>query len=463
MNTVFRVSRLLAAAFFLSALFVSCTDPVSDSKGGEGDDVRSGGNATIFDATSQAFALPMPNLAAASFERHAEGDAAFEATFVTSPAVVNAGLGPVYNNTSCIGCHPRDGRGRPPVGNESLSSMLFRISVPGVGPHGGPMPAPGFGGQLQDRAVHGTPPEGTVAISYVDLPGTFADGEEYHLRKPLYTITSSYIPVPAGMMLSPRVAPPVFGLGLLEAVPDAVLLGLADEHDQNGDGISGRPNRVWHPLKGEQLGRFGWKAGAPDLDVQTAGAYNEDMGVTSGLFPFESCHGQTQYPGDVDLPDIDEPKASVTAHYVRTLAVPARRHTGDSKVIAGGRIFREAGCNGCHVVSLTTGSGAGMEPAVTNQTIHPYTDLLLHDMGEGLADGRPDYLAGETEWRTSPLWGIGLTQIVNGHTLFLHDGRARNLMEAILWHGGEAENAREHVRNLKREDRDALIAFLNSL
>jgi len=462
MKSILRLSLPVAlSASLLSLALASCSESVVDNSGQE--DVAAGGGLTIYDATSNAFSLPAPNLSAQSMGLHIEGDAEFEARFVTAPAPVNGGLGPVFNNASCIGCHPRDGRGTPEEEGESFRSMLFRISVPGVGPNGGPNPVPGMGGQLQDRAVYGVQPEGSVSVSYTEMPDRFDDGTEFSLRKPIYTVVSTYRAAPGDMMLSPRVAPPVFGLGLLEAVPESTIMAIADEGDRNGDGISGRANIVWDAEAGRTtLGRFGWKAGAPTLRQQVAGAYNEDMGITTSLFRMESCHDQPQWKGgDGDTTDIDDHRLDATAHYVRTLAVPAQRNRSDARVVAGARIFREANCSGCHVPVLTTGPNS--LPELSGQKFAPYTDLLLHDMGEGLADGRPDFLADGREWRTSPLWGIGLTGVVNGHTNFLHDGRARNLLEAIMWHGGEAEHAREYVRHLNRQDRESLIAFLMSL
>lgn len=394
---------------------------------------------------------------------HLEGDAAFEATFVTAPASVNAGLGPVYNNNSCVSCHARDGRGRPPGPGENIASMLFRVSAPGQNAHGGPLDLPGFGTQLQERSVFGIEPEGSVSIAYTDSTASFADGTQYKLRVPRYSMRSAYRPTDASMMLSPRVAPPVFGLGLLEAISETTILSFADESDANGDGISGRPNRVRDIRSGSTaLGRFGWKAGAPSLLQQAAAAYHDDMGITTSLFPVEACHGQPQADGRTDDPELGDKELEATVYYTQTLAVPARRNINDADVRRGETVFREAGCTGCHRASMTTGALAGV-PEVSGQRIAPYTDLLLHDMGEALADGRPDYIADGREWRTPPLWGIGLTQIVNGHTYFLHDGRARNLLEAVMWHGGEAERSREHVRKLPAGDRMALLRFLESL
>lgn len=417
---------------------------------------------TVFDATSNAFSSPAPNLSPARLQQHFEGDAQFEATFVAPPAPVNPGLGPLYDNVACRACHIGDGRGRPPEGSESFSSMLLRLSIAGADAHGGPAPAPGFGGQLQARGVAGVTPEGEPTITYQELPGTYGDGQSYSLRRPQYTIANPYTALPPGLLVSPRAALPVFGLGLLEAVPEADVLSRADPTDGNGDGISGRPNYVYNPTLGTtQLGRFGWKASAATLLHQTSGAYNEDMGVTSSYLPAEACAGQVPACDD-HAPEVSDDVVALVALYVRTLGVPARRQVGDPTTRRGSELFQSIGCAACHTPTLLTGTMAG-EPEVSNQRIHPYTDLLLHDMGDGLADLRPDYAADGREWRTPPLWGIGLTVVVNGHTYFLHDGRARNLAEAVLWHGGEAEAARERFRNLPAADRAALLAFLGSL
>lgn len=423
----------------------------------------SGGSQTIFDAGTGAFSTIFPNLAAAREEVHEIGDIAFEQTFVSAPALINPGLGPIFNNVSCTSCHINDGRGKPPVNGEQISSLLIRLSIPGTDAHGGPNPAPGFGGQLQQRGIFGVSPEANVRIDYTEQQYTFADGEPYSLRYPTYILENPYASIPAGMMLSPRVAPPVFGLGLLEAVDESSILALADVEDANGDGISGKPNYTWNVAEGKKtLGRFGWKAAAPSLIQQTAGAYNEDMGITSFVFPKESSQGQTQYDNRNDEYEVSDSVLHAVAFYIRTLAVPARRNADDAIVLKGKHIFHQAKCASCHVPRLQTKVDVAF-PEISNQTIFPYTDLLVHDMGPGLADNRPDFDADGQEWRTAPLWGIGLTRIVNGHQNFLHDGRARTLMEAILWHGGEAEQSKEFVRTLSKEDRDALVKFLESL
>ena len=257
-------------------------------------------------------------------------------------------------------------------------------------------------------------------------------------------------------------APPAFGRGLLEAVDESEILALADPGDADGDGISGRPNHVFDVRAGRTvLGRFGWKANNPTLLQQMAAAYREDIGVTTPYFPRESTAGQPQADGLADDPELSQEILDDAVFYVVTLAVPARRDLDDPVALKGEKLFADAGCAACHVPTLHTGPHE--VAALSNQVIHPYTDLLLHDMGEELADHRPDYEADGREWRTPPLWGIGLTATVNGVPAYLHDGRAATLMEAVMFHGGEAEQAREAVREMSAEERRALIAFLNSL
>lgn len=424
----------------------------------------SGGTQTIFDETAGSFSAIFPNISESNEEVHEIGDAAFEETFVSAPAPVNPGLGPVFNNVSCASCHVADGRGRPPLSpSELLSSMLIRVSIPGADAHGGPNPVPGFGGQLQQRAIIGMPCEADVSINYVDQTYQLADGESYSLRAPEYHLLNSYIPLPGNVMLSARVAPPVFGLGLLEAVDETDVLKNADPDDVNQDGISGKANYVWNVLAQKNtLGRFGWKAGNPTVLQQTAGAYNEDMGITSYIFPVESSHGQLQYDNRNDEVEVPDTLLRAVAFYIQTLGVPARRDADVAEVQLGKKLFKQAQCTSCHIPKMQTAVNVAF-PEVSNQTIFPYSDMLLHDMGDGLADNRPDFLADGKEWRTPPLWGIGLTNKINGHNNYLHDGRARSLMEAVMWHGGEAENSKNAFSNFSKAERYAVIKFLESL
>ena len=424
----------------------------------------SGGDTTLFVQSSSAFGNPAPNLSPEGVTRHLIGDSEFEQTFVTAPALLNSGLGPAFNNNSCVACHPKDGRGRPPEEGGISNSFFLRLSVPGTDPNTeGPLAMTGFGTQLFDRAVFGVQRHAIVNTTYTEIDGKFGDNTPYRLRKPIFTIADPYINLPKEYLISPRVAPPVFGRGLLEAIPDETLLGWTDDDDENNDGISGRVNRVWDVVSGTSvIGRFGLKANSPSLLVQTAGAYHGDMGITNEVFPLESTAGQPQDDGVKDDPELTPGVLDDVTFYIQTLAVPARRNINDPVVKKGQILFDQARCTSCHIPTVTTGVLQGM-PEVSQQVIHPYTDLLLHDMGEGLADGRLDFLANGQEWKTPPLWGIGFTKVVNGHTFFLHDGRARDLTEAILWHGGEAESAKEYFRLLSSSDREALIKFLESL
>jgi CxxC motif-containing protein (DUF1111 family) len=451
------------APLLLACAIAGCSD-ATGSGGDAGDDALalSGGAMTVFDATSGAFEAPAPNLGDEGFARHMAGDAQFGATFVTAPAPVNAGLGPLFNNTSCERCHVNDGRGRAPTPGEPFVSLLFRTSVAGTDLQGGPRPAPRIGLQLQLRSIVGFSPEGSASLTYDEVPGRFADGTPYSLRRPRYTLDGGASPLPAGLLVSPRVAPPVFGLGLLEALSEATILAAADPDDADGDSVSGRPNHVWDAIAGTTaLGRFGWKANTPSLLQQTASAYNGDMGVTSSFLPAESCEGELEGCERHDA-EVSDEVVRLAQHYIRTLGVPARRGLDDIEARRGEVVFREVGCATCHLPELRTGDIADV-PEASGQVIRPYTDLLLHDMGPGLADGRPDFEASGSEWRTAPLWGIGLTLVVSGHTEFLHDGRARDLMEAILWHDGEAAGARSRLLKRPLADREALLAFLRSL
>jgi CxxC motif-containing protein (DUF1111 family) len=431
------------------------------SKGGNSAHTAlSGGATTAFDVSPDAFSQPAPNLSALSLAQHEEGDEEFEAEFVADPGAENSGLGPVFDNVSCEGCHVGDGRGRPPFGAEPFSALI-RASVAGDWLHNAPKPVPGFGGQLQLRAIPGFSPDVYALVTYAESPGTFTDGS-FSLQVPTYVLTGGYSPLPAGVLFSPRVAPFVFGLGLLEAIPEDAVRALADPKDSDRNGVSGRPNYVYDEIRGRTvLGRFGWKANAPNLVQQTAGAYNGDMGITSSLFPSESC--ESHYPGcELHPPEVEDETVENVAFYTQTLAVPARRDLDDPTTDLGEQLFYQSRCNDCHTPTLRTGRHPEVAE-VSHQVIHPYTDLLLHDMGPGLADGRPDFQASGSEWRTPPLWGIGLVQTVNGHTNFLHDGRARTLLEAVLWHGGEASASRERVQGMTAQEREALIAFLQSL
>lgn len=452
--------------------------PAADFSAAERWETLSGGSATNRARLDRdAFSMPSANL---SFARRAEffiGNGLFRRAWVAAPASAASadGLGPLYNARSCQRCHLKDGRGHPPAGpNDSAVSMLLRLSVPSGGEAGRnrAAPEPVYGAQLQDFALPGHRAEGRLHIDYRETPTMLAGGAAVRLRAPSYRVAEPrYGPLHPRVVLSPRIAPPMIGLGLLEAIAEEDILARADPGDRDGDGISGRPNRVWSASLGRfAAGRFGWKAGQAALADQAAAAMAADIGVSNPLAPApwgdctraqiacrETVHGAAG--GGFEAP---EELMAPLVFYARHLAVPARRGAGAPETLAGKRLFYRIGCAACHVPKHATRADWPDE-ALAGQLIWPYTDLLLHDMGEGLADGGPEGAAAGREWRTPPLWGIGLTGTVSGHTFFLHDGRARNLTEAILWHGGEAETAREAFRALPPRDRAALLAFLNSL
>ncbi len=430
-----------------------------------------GGDTTREDASLNSFGLPAPQLTNEERRLFERGDSFFTQNWVTAPASTDArdGLGPTFNAQACSSCHVLDGRGAPPdpTGEETRLGLLMRISVPGADDStGAPLPDPNYGGQIQDNAVLGVEPEGSLDVTYTTVPGTYDDGAPYELREPTYSIGNlAFGPLADDILMSPRLAPQVMGMGLLEAVPEEALLELADPDDADGDGISGRPNMVWDARKNEPvLGRFGWKANVATVEQQVSGAFLGDIGITSALNPVENCPtSQTvcaQAP-DGGSPELTDERLGTVTFYNRTLSVPAMRDTETEAVRAGYKTFNAIGCSSCHVETLQT--GASDVATLADQTIHPYTDLLLHDMGDGLADGRPDFAADGNEWRTPPLWGLGLIDNVNGHRFLLHDGRARTIEEAILWHGGEAEDSAQAFRVLSADQRDDLLAFLEAL
>ena len=430
-------------------------------------DERLGGETTTFSKGSNAFELSARNLTNQERRTFEVGDSFFTQNWVTAPAstVARDGLGPTFNAQSCSSCHAHDGRARPPENDDDPTrGLLLRLSVQGPD---GPVDDERYGGQLQDRAIVGVIPEGRIGIQYREVAGQYPDGKLFSLRHPVYTILElAFGPLDPDTMISPRIAQATIGMGLLEAIPEQRILELADPDDSDGDGVSGRPNIVWDIRLGRDVtGRFGWKANQPTVEQQAAGAFVGDIGITSDLFPDENCppaQSDCAKAPNGGSPEVPAERLRKVTFYVRTLAVPAMRDVDDPEVELGARLFMTAGCGACHTSRHVTADDHPVR-AVRSQVIFPFTDLLLHDMGEGLADNRPDGEATGREWRTPPLWGIGLVKTVNGHTNFMHDGRARNLEEAILWHGGESEASRDLFMDLPADDRAALIRFLESL
>jgi len=448
-------------------------------------EANQGGGATVRKPINLSiFSNPSGNM---SFERQLEfkvGDGIFRKLWVSAPSSTNSsdGLGPLFNSRSCQGCHLKDGRGAPPAEGEAAVSMFLRLSVPpkteaeraALAAHKvSVIPDPVYGSQLQNFAIQGHEPEGQMVIRYDDLPVKLADGEVVRLRRPRYSVAElNYGSMSPDIRLSPRVTPQMIGVGLLEAIDETDILAVADPDDADKDGISGKPNLVWSgEFDKPMLGRFGWKAGEPTVKQQVAHAFLGDIGLSSALSPTpggecsepqKACREAPNGNDDDEGVEVTRQMMDLVVFYSRNLGVPARRKVSDKQVLAGKKLFYDSGCAACHRPKYVTRDIPG-QPEQSGQLIWPYTDLLLHDMGEGLADGRPEGEASGREWRTPPLWGLGLTETVSGHTQFLHDGRARNLLEAILWHGGEAETAKSRVVKMSKAERAALLAFLNSL
>ncbi len=416
----------------------------------------------------EAYSHPVAGLDANALDTFYRGRTEFLQSWAVPPeGGTVAGLGPLFNRISCASCHQKMGRGRSPDSpDQRMLSMLVRLSVPGKGPHGSPLPHLSYGTQLNEEGTPGVPGEGRAAIYWQEYTVRLKDGTEVKLRKPrLEFVDLAYGPAD-GILASPRVGQPVYGLGLLEAVPSSTLQRIAAA--QKKQGIHGRFNRVWDVvLQKEVPGRFGWKANSPTLPQQMAEAFLGDLGVTSTLFPDAQCapqqHACRGAAQAKPQPELSAARLDDIDFFTVHIAPPPQRNADDVQVMRGSKLFAAMACAACHTPQLVTAAHPRYPATLPAQTIAPYTDLLLHDMGSGLADGRPDFRASGSQWRTPPLWGVGLVPVVNGHSQYLHDGRARNLEEAVLWHGGEARHARDRYMALPKEQRQDLLAFLQSL
>ena len=478
LNVVARTADEAARIAAVTALATDFTAPQNFEE-------KPAGAATVrARKTADAYSQPSGNITFEDELTFKVGNGLFRKLWVSTPSstLASDGLGPLYNARSCQRCHLKDGRGHPPEGpNDNAISMFLRISIPGtvddamaqISDYIATRPDPTYGTQLQDKAVLGHAAEYRLEITYEEEVITLADGQTVSLRHPTYTAADlGYGPLHPDAMLSPRVAPQMIGLGLLEAVSAADILAGADPDDANGDGISGRPNIVWSQVHGQpMLGRFGLKAGNPTILEQSAAAFVGDIGISNPIFTAGSgectdlqadCQAAQHGDGDDRVFEIDAEGLDLVTFYSRNLGVPARRNVGGAEVLRGKELFYQTGCTACHTPNFVT-QRLKDRPEQSFQLIWPFTDMLLHDMGPALADHRPEARATGSEWRTPPLWGIGLTRQVSGHSYFLHDGRARSLLEAVLWHGGEAAGQRDAVIQLSTADRDALIAYLESL
>ncbi len=427
-----------------------------------------GGGATVFDESENAFGHAAPNLKGEKDLEFVSGNSFFRRNWVTAPASTEDldGLGPMFNVRSCGGCHFKDGKAAPPSSrDEDPVGLLFRLGRPSSN---GSLPDPNYGSQFHPNAILGVEAEGKVSVEYREIQGNYPDGRAYSIREPIYHFANlNYGDWPSDMQVSPRIAPQMVGLGLLEAIDEATILAIAaEQEDVSGGEITGKPNYVWNELEQKNtLGRFGWKANMPTVRQQVAGAFNGDLGITSSIFSNQPCADNQADCHDAPSggnPELSSKILDRVTLYSATLAVPKRRNWDSEEVLEGKSLFLEIGCGHCHRPNITTGT-EGEHPEFHHQPIHPYTDLLLHDMGEDLADNRPDGLANGREWKTPPLWGLGLLKTVNNHEFLLHDGRARGFEEAILWHGGEAETAKNNFMNLDAEERNRILIFLKSL
>lgn len=468
-----------------AARIAQVTSPAADFTAAQRFEALSAGAATVrITPNTNAFSQPSGNITFENELFFKMGNGLFRKLWVSSPSstLASDGLGPLYNARSCQRCHIKDGRGHPPQGpQDNRISMVLRLSIPApddaaiaeIQDYIATQPDPTYGTQLQDHAVIGHTPEYRLDVSYEETDVTLADGTKVFLRAPTYRAGNlGFGPLHPEAMLSPRVAPQMIGLGLLEAIPAADILAHADPDDLDGDGISGRPNIVWSVEHDQpMLGRFGLKAGNPTLMQQSAEAFAGDIGISSPLFPAghgectvnqRSCRAAVHGNDAARGTEIDAAAMDLVLFYSRNLGVPARRDVHTPQVLRGKKVFYDTGCASCHTPSFVT-HRLKDQPEQSFQLIWPYTDMLLHDMGPGLADNRPEARANGREWRTPPLWGIGLTEQVSGHSFFLHDGRARSLLEAILWHGGEAQSQKDAVIDMPTADREALIRFLKSL
>jgi len=422
----------------------------------------SGGATTVFKKDHNAYSMPAKNLSLISRESFFVGNAFFTNPWVAAPATVSTrdGLGPLFNANACQSCHVKDGRGRPPAEGEAFASMLIKIGSTTVRQGDSR-----YGTQFHLLSIPGVEAEGLVNLEWQSYSWTSESGETFHLRKPHYQFSElKYGELEETSFFGGRTAPAMIGLGLLEAVPEDTLIAL--EAAQTKLGVSGRINWLYDKMNNQKVaGRFGWKASQPSVKKQAAIAFAEDMGLTSSVVPESNCQPQQLdcllAPKGGDL-EVSDQILELVSFYSSTLAVPARRNIEDPTVIAGEARFQQVGCNACHTETLMTGDQSSISE-LRQQEIHPYTDLLLHDLGEDLSDQNNEGNASGLEWRTAPLWGIGLLQSVNGHQQLLHDGRARGVEEAILWHGGEAKASRRAYLSLSLEQRQELLQFVESL
>jgi CxxC motif-containing protein (DUF1111 family) len=452
-------------------------------------EAKPGGDTSVSYKPFPSFELPAANIPTQDRPLFHAGKALAHQPWVKPPTITDTrdGLGPLYNARTCLMCHVKGGKGFIPDSNKfPIMGSLVRLSKPGFNKIKGIIPHPIYGDQIQGQSTslahqlrhsqktgsiaHDVAPEAYVYINWSKKTFTYPDQQQVILRRPELDFRNlGYGPLEEDTLFSLRIAPSIHGMGLLELIAQKDLDKLTDPDDLNSDGISGRSNQVWDvELKKTVPGRFGLKANKASLKMQVAGAFANDLGISNSLFPQQPCTekqitcNQVPNGNDENGFEIADPLLELVTDFNRNLAPVLRRDFNDEIVNQGREYFYQVGCQKCHQPDFKTQPSRHLVH-LGNQHIWPYSDLLLHDMGEALADNRPDYIATGSEWRTAPLWGVGLQESVNGSKALLHDGRAQTIEEAILWHGGEASIVKAHFTQLKQNERDALIKFVNSL
>ncbi|WP_394181407.1 di-heme oxidoredictase family protein [Marinomonas posidonica] len=434
-------------------------------------------------SVASEYSQPLPSLSAEEKLEFRIGEGVFQKFWVPSPSSTTAsdGLGPLYNTRSCNNCHVNNGRGHAPeahVSGATIPSFMVRFGkrYPGsMQHHDGIFPSVGdahYGGQLQGQSANGTLPEGDFHLTYQTHVEVLADGQQVSLRKPiLHWDKLHYGPFEADTGVTLLNTPSLVGMGLLDNIPDPYIIANADPDDLDQDGISGKVS--WIPGQHNPVvGRFGYKASTPSVTAQNQLAFNTDLGLSTLLFPapsgdctplqLECLNSPNGNSPHLDNLEVDKQQSRLVDLFVSLAAPPAMRNLSEPDFLAGKDIFIDSGCASCHTPKMVTGNDSPYS-VLKNRTFYPFTDMLLHDMGAELRSGFPVYSAEPQEWRTAPLWGIGLSEKVSGRVGFLHDGRARTIEEAILWHGGEAQSSQQAYKRLSKEYRQKLIYFLESL
>jgi len=431
-----------------------------------------GGETSQIFQNKYSFTLEAKNLSLEAKLDFSVGNGFFKNPWVPAPATTTArdGLGPLFNTNGCEKCHIRDGRGER-LTTEGIQkvSTLIRLILPPDTPAlteqqtiYGPLPDPIYGHQFQPLSTPNISAEGNVQVIWHSKIETLHDGTNVTLKWPEITLSNlQYGKLNANTQLSARIAPAMIGLGLLEQIKQQDILKNQSSQAKRDDNIKGEVNWVWdNRLKQTVIGRFGWKAAQPNIFQQNAAAFHGDLGLTTSVFSHPTCtkaqtHCLTAPNGGKT--EVSDKILNFIQHYTRHINVP-KRNTLEKK---GEVIFKEAKCNVCHRPNYITQINDSL-PALSNQVIYPYTDMLLHDMGPNLASNQ-EFLATRQQWRTPPLWGLGKHEIVTGQLSLLHDGRASSMLEAILWHGGEAQESVNIVKSLPTQQRQLLISFLESL